>query len=647
MARERPKPYFSAKVHTLLGSEQGVDINSLAATLLDVTQALDTANVTPNIVPTPQAVNQLLNSSFLHSDASWGNTGALDDTRYQCYAWFSNDPGEGVTMDPGTNPVVDNATLKEDSHAAYDPAYGDWYWTTGVGRFEGEKTIDAQLYGNPIEPSYNGAVTMQVVRASQYVFINSATRLSCGLYGNSTGEGWSYIFGNFTPTAEVLGTVATPTSRDYLIHARTSRGFTINSTVITVASAPSDTDFNNGAIVNIAWEAALNYGVLGYDIYRKTGATYKLLFRVVSGQLQYQDNGSFLTDVVAAWPSSTFDHLVAYTATNEGALSSIPYSGDPLNPQWATIPFVIKVPQNYDKSDSILTDYQWLRSGLFGQNANGNLDMRVTDGISDPDFITITSVAAQFTAGMVGLGITITGKGIDDYTGTVDAYSAPDEIRVTPAYSTGGGFVEDLTVTILGGAPAHSLWVKNVALSNTEGAAWAANPADYDGTHGIPPVTTNGSTQGGSGGGGGGNDGGPLCLFEEEWVKTLDGQSLVKDLERFDWIDDGCGGRTQITEIKDGIDDVFFASTEGGASIKCTESHQLFVSLDKEMPLKTLKVGDSLIVKGQPDKIKAIYKLFARVRVRQLSLSPTPSFLAGTGGWVLTHNEKPIDNPVS
>lgn len=647
MARERPKPYFSAKVQTLLGSEQGVDIDSLAETLSDIAQQLDTAAVTPNIVPVPQAVNQLLNSSFLHSVESWTNSGAADDTRYECAWWFSNDPGEGVAMDPTTNPAVDNATLKEDTHGAYDAAYSDWYWTTGVGRFQGETTIDAQVLGNPVEPSYNGAVTAQLVRANQYVYINSDTRLSCGLYGNSTAEGWSYIFGAFELETEVLGTVATPTSRDYRIHARTSRGFSIISDITNVASAPSDADFNAGAIVNITWKPALNYGVLGYDVYRLTGATYKLLFRVVSGQTQYQDNGSFLADVVTGWPSADFDHLVAYTATNEGALSTVPYSGDPLNPQWATVPFVIRVPQNYDKSDSILADFQWLRFGLFGQNANGNLDLRVTDGVSDVDETTITSAAAQFSAGNAGQPVTITGKGLTDYAGTVDTYVSATEITVTPNYDITGGAPENLTVTIEGGAPAHSLWIKNVALSNTEGAAWAANPADYDGTHGIPPVTTNGSTQGGSGGGGGGNDGGPLCLFEEEWVKTLDGKVLVKDLEQFDWIDDGCGGRTQITDIKDGRGDVFYALTESGASIKCTDSHQLFITQQKEVPLTTLKAGDSLIVNGVPDQIKAIYKVFTNVRVRQLSLSPRPSFLAGTGGWVLTHNEKPIDSPVS
>lgn len=648
MGKEAPRPvdYWSGKVKTLLLSEQGTQIEDLASAIQTIADGLDTAVVTPNIVPIPQAVNQLLNSGFIHSIASWNNSGALNDTRYECYGVFSNVEGEGVSMSTATAPTTPNQTLKQLTDGGYDASYCDWNWTNGVARFQGTKTIDFQLFGNPVEPSYAGAVTMQLVRATQYVYINQNTRLSCGLYGDSMSKAlWGYLYGNFLPVATVLGTVATPTSRDYMVYARTNRGFTVSSTVITVANAPSNTDFNNGAVVNLSWKPVLNYGVIGYDIYRETAGAFDLLFRVVSGQTQYQDNGS-ITDTVVSYPAATFDHLVAYTATNGGALSVIPYSGDPNNPTWATMPFVIRVPSNYNKGDTVLTDFQWLRFGLFGLASNGNLDMRVTDGVADGSFTDITSAAAQFTAGQVGLPITITGKGIDDYVGVVDTYTSATKISVTPPYSTGGGTVDGLTVTIEGGAPEHSLWCKNVALSNTEGAAWAANPADYDGTHGIPPVTTNGSTQGGSGTGGGGIDGNQVCVFHEEWVQGKDGDKLMSELEIWEWIPDGHGGLNQVIEILDNVSDIFYTETENGVSAKTTDSHQFFTE-EKEIPLKNLKKGDMLIVDGEPSPIKCIHKLPDKGMVRRISLRPGHSFLIGTGGKMLVSNEKMIDGPVS
>lgn len=639
----RPKSFFTNRALTLLGSADGVTLDELSEIVSDVVQVLDEAAVNPSSFPTPQTVNILFNSSFIHSVQSWNNTGMADDTRYECYAAFCHHAGEGVAMNPSTVPGANN-TLKYITHANYDVDDCDWYWTTGVARMEGTRTVDALLYGNPIHPSYSMSVTMQVVRASQYVFINEDTRLSCGLYANSTAEGWTYLFGDFALDTEVLGTVATPTSRDYLVHARTNRGFTVNSATVTVANAPSDTDFNNGAIVNIQWQPVLNYGVLGYDVYRKTGAGYKRLFTTSNLQTQYQDNGGFTADVVVAFPSADFDHLVAYTATQQSALASVPYSGDPLNPTWSTITFVVRVPASYNEGDSILTAFQWLRYGMFG-HTGGRLDWRITDGESEVDGITITSAAAQFSAGQVGMDVTITGKGLTDYAGVVDTYVGPGEITVTPAY-TPAASLPDLTVTILGGAPAHSLWTKNVSLSYTEGAAWAPNPADSDGTHGVPPVATNGSTQGGSGSGGGGGDGAPLCVFIEERIKLPEGETTAQELEQWDWIDDGFGGKTQIIEIEDGWGEIFYVQTKNGVSERCTDEHQLYITTEDKRPLKNLSRGSNLVVDDEPSPIKSIHKIMKRGRVRRLSLSPRTTFKAGTGGWILNSNRKNNDGDI-
>jgi hypothetical protein len=276
----------------------------------------------------------------------------------------------------------------------------------------------------------------------------------------------------------------------------------VQSTPLTVANAPSDTDFANGARVVLTWSQVLNYGVSSYDIYRKTGATYKFLKSITTGQLTYIDNN--VSTAAVGYPAATFTRLVAFTASQVDTLASLPYAGDPQNPQWPTTFYAIKTPQNYDKSDTILAGGQWLRFYLSGLTG-GRLDVQVTDGVSNST-TTLTSAAAQFTASQVGLTVTIT-DGTHTNTKTVAAYVSATQITLNTATSFSA---TGCTVTVSGGAPAHSLYIDLAHLDSQQGAAFSWNPEDFSSARGIPASNPNGSSQGGNGGGGGGGSDGGL-----------------------------------------------------------------------------------------------------------------------------------------
>lgn len=403
----------------------------------------------------------------------------------------------GVT---GPFAVVFNYTLKSSANTEYSSVFSDWDRSGGDARFEGTGDISCPVPGTIIDPAYTYYATFSIVRASQYVVCPTGSRINAGLYVHSTARGWEFISGTFLPSATVVGTVLTPTSRDYVVHCITDRGFTVQSTPLTVASAPSDADFAAGARVILTWPQVLNYGVSSYDIYRKTGAVYKLLKSITTGQLTYIDNN--VSTAASGYPAATFTRLVAFTASQANLLTALPFAGDPDNPHWPVTFYAIKTPQNYDKSDTILADGQWLRFYLSGL-ANGRLDMQVTDGVCNST-TTVTSVAAQFTTDQTGLTVTLT-DGTHTDTRTMTYVSATQiTLNIASSFSATG-----CTVTVSGGAPAHSLLIDLTHLDSQQGAAFSWNPEDFNSARGIPASNPNGSSQGGNGGGGGGgSDGG-------------------------------------------------------------------------------------------------------------------------------------------
>lgn len=545
-----------------------------------------------------------------------------------------------TTTGTGTQTIHFNYTLKKDSDTQYSAAFSDWDWTLGACRLCGPYDLSAPLPAAIGDPSYTYYATFSIVRTSQYVSFPTNSRIAAGLYGNSTARGWEWLSGDFIPAATVVGSVGTPTSRDYVVHTTTDRGFTIQSTPLTVANAPSDADFAAGARVVISWKQVLNFGVLSYDIYRKTGATYKLLKSVTSGQLTYIDNNS--STAASGYPSYDFQRLVAYTSSQPDTMSLVPYSGDPLSPNWPVVTYAIKVPQNYDKSDTILADGQWLRFYFTGLT-NNRADLQVTDGVSNAT-TTITSAAAQFTSDQVGLTITVS-DGTHTDSRTVAAYVSATQLTLNTAttFSASG-----CTVTITGGAPAHSVYIDLLHLDSQAGAGYSWNAEDISSDRGIPAVAQNGTTQGGGGSGGGsGGDGGLTCLDEDEIVKTSEGDITAGELHDRFWakealhLPDGYGGFNKVVDCTRAVNEVFLLQMANGAGLRATATKQVYTPKGKKV-LGNLTCDDTVVTdigNGlEPSKIVAKTSLGKKI-VIQLSLLPNHSFLAGN--YVLVDNAKP------
>ena len=556
-----------------------------------------------------------------------------------------------ITTQGVNTQVIDfNYTLKEDSDTYYSSVFSNWDWVTGSACLQGSKTLDALIPGNNVEAGYNFYAQFDCARANQYVTADPAVRITAGIYAHSTAQGWEWLWGAFTITADVIfdGTLH-PTSRDYVIHATTDRGFTIQSSVLTVASAPSDDDFTNGARVVLSWKQALNYGIQSYEVYRNTAGTYKLLYRITTGILTYIDNNSVQADA-AGYPSYTFNQLVAYTSTIPNVLATIPYAGDPNSPQWASVPFAIRIPQNYNMSDTILAGGQWLRWGYEGNpNANGNLDIEVHDATVTLAVTTVTTTSSgQFRADQVGLDIDIIAKDGTVFSSVIGSYTNANEIEMLDPY--GNITAENRTVYIHGGANEHSVYFDLSHLTYIQGAAFAPNPEDISPSRGLPPVTPNGTTQGGSGTGQlpGRVDGQPLCLFEDEIVLTKEGEVAAKDLQLGTWLPDGHGGFNKIKEISYGVDDIFLIETVNGIALKATATKSVYTPTGKKT-ISQLRKGDIILTYDNGKLLESaifLKEVIMKKRlVVQLKLLPNHSFLAGTGnptGYILVDNSKPV-----
>lgn len=556
-------------------------------------------------------------------------------------------PIDLTTTTTGGN-LVYNFALKNSTSTTYALTMSDWDWTTGTARFEGATDVSCPLPGNNIEPGYTYYAVGSFVKVNQYIACDRSVRLFAGLYAHSTAlAGWDWVYGDNTVTATVIpGTPYTGgVSTDYLVHTVTNRDFTVNSSVVTVANGPTVTDFNNGARVLLSWAKVLNFGVNSYNVYRNTGGTYVNLFNVVHGTT-YIDNNSVLA-AAAGYPSADYSKLIAYTSTSAGIVDALPHQGDPLDPQWAVIPFAIKVPQNFNMGDVVIADRFWLRMGFLG--VTGNFDLRMADGSITSGSPTVTTTSSgQFTAAMVGLTVDI--RAIKDdsviYTSTISGYTDANTITTAANAPT---TQSPVYVYIYHAAPDHPIQMDIDHLGLVPGASYA--PFSEDLTRTLPPpVVPNGTTQGGNPGGQppGTPDGTPVCLWLEEQVTMHDGtQKRIGDLAYGDKLADGFGGWNTVHEIQDGVSDIWLVVTENGAELVASPTKQVYTSTTTKKRLSAIHIGDIILTSdgvssiGSP--VIAKNPLKDRAIVRQIGLLPKHSFLAGSKDVrVIVDNRKPV-----
>lgn len=161
-----------------------------------------------------------------------------------------------------------NNTLKSTAHTDYDADYSWWDRTTGVLRLNQGNSADAPLSHPTADPGYTLYAVFNCAITNRYTYYPTTARIGVGLYGYQTSA-WDWLTGAYEMTGTVIGSPASPTTRYYRVHARTARGFTILSDMLTVAGAPGN-PYDIGTAVLLIWPRVLNFGVLGYDVYRFT-----------------------------------------------------------------------------------------------------------------------------------------------------------------------------------------------------------------------------------------------------------------------------------------------------------------------------------------------------------------------------------------
>lgn len=632
-----------------------------------------------------------------------------------------------TTTGAGVSTLTYNYTLKDSAHTVYSEGYANWQISTGSARFTDALTdISGLLPGNNIEAGYTYYAVFSIAKANQYVSANPSCRIFAGLYAKSTAKaGWSWLYGSYDITATVLGTVGTPTEREYAVFVQTDRGITLITSTLTVASAPSNADYAGGARVVLTWPRPLGFGVTSYAIYRNTptdflpgavsitpvntiaitginlttaqpivfagadlpdplvaGTVYYAIrvdndtFQVATSiananagteinlidagtgthtlnvylqlftqnGITYIDNNAF-QNTASGFPAADYNELVAYTATVPNVVAQLGFIGDPLFAGWQVIPYAIRIPQNYDKSDTELNEGQWLRWGL-----TENLSLRITNDITMTNGINdVVSTVSQFRVDLIGLNATITDKGGNEITGTVTAFTDANNIQIAdnwPFPTTG-----DCTIFIEFGAPPNSLLIDLSHLTWIAGAGFSPNPEDISPDRGIPAAVPNGTTQGPIiiGQTPGGPDGTPACLYQDEMVMTALGEMPAIDLVNHIGImlPDGYGGMNKLEEAELGVKDVWCLETENGATLLATDTKQIYVDHGATKLLEQLKKGDSILTMFNDclthSTIINKFLAFKQVIVVRIGLNPTHTFLAGTAdAKVLVDNNKPI-----
>lgn len=641
----------------------------------------------------------------------------------------------------GTHTVTPvNWTLKSSTHAGYSSSQSNWTRQdvpAGCSRLNEDFTLDAPLAQPTAEPGYTLFAVFNIAKANQYIYAPATARITCGLYARQNGT-WDYLKAPYDIDSAVSGTVATATAREYVVHARTSRGFTVQTSAEPVASAPSDTDFSNGAVVTLNWPRALQYGVIGYDVYRKTLKTFldanvtvatdtvtvtshtyatgdavtltttgtlpgglatsttyylikvdannlrfatslanaqagtaiditsaagggthtinafKLLERIETGLTSYIDNNSYLTDVVTAYPSADFTNLVAFTATLNNVVANL--NADGVDDTWDTLPFAIRVPGDYNHSQTDFDRKQWARWNLTGLNG-GRFDIRVTDGAVDQGLTALTTTSSgQFTAGMVGktVVITTTKGGTNTHTTTIAAFTNANQVTLTAAPSFSG---QNCSVVVQGGAAINSLYIDLAHCSFGENAVFSFHPDDLSPDRGVPPVAANGSNQGGTGGptgGPGGGDGGPYCPWENEWITVTDGSGSIfrkqaKDLKLGDYTIFG-NQIGEVAGISYHVDDVYRTETENGFIAHVSKTHKY---LDHDRMKCRPTAGHDVLTqidgKDVPTKVRSHELFLEKGVVVKIKLRHCHNYLVGTGPgrWsgIGSSNTKPVDGP--
>lgn len=484
---------------------------------------------TPPVIGTsPSAVNQIRNGEAGHSVDTWFDAVASPnaDEGKECAHWFSNDtPVAGQLLsfvNALTNPA--NKTLKAYGnfggvHSTYDPAYCDWDRVLGQMRLQGTKSLDAPFPNNRVAVPNRAAIYVGALIAlrNDQIRVPADCHIYAGIWDNTVSAPRpDWVKGTaFAVTGSVRGTPATTTERRYKVFAFTDRGYTYLSTELTLLTAPSDAAFATTDVF-LTWKPIP--GILEYHVYRfdVTAAKFRKLVEIASGANNYVDNGAILPgqDDVGAYPVATSTTPMAYVATRENELASLPI--DVLE---AWVPLFLNVPVPSDYDVGVTTAEQVLRIGM-----TKALDREVSDAVVNNGSTNLDSASAVFTALDTGRNVVVT-KGADVHATTITFVDA-DSVTMAAPWPFANAV--DATLYITGGGD-HGILIDAVHASYVSGAAFAPYPDDLNrlANGGQNPIAAPNHSQGGPGGGGlPGTGRGGLCVAVDCPVNVLIGNSL-------------------------------------------------------------------------------------------------------------------------
>ncbi len=412
-----------------------------------------------------------------------------------------------------------NDALKATTHSNYasniqDP---DWDKPNGVARI-GSNSIVGHTLGHfadngttyvALHQLFSGRepyARFNIARKSQYVY--SPGRLFVGIYNNNEAV-LDWVRANaFTLESIVDGSPTSTISTEYFVVIETDLGYTLVSDVVTIVNAPTDTGYSQGARVRLRWQYFA--GTRQTSVYRKRlGGNVFRMETFATGSNQWTDvNRSNAVDTgTTVFPiiADSVNRIPAYWSDTFLGLTEVTVDGAP-GEFWQ--PVEVRMPYPPTINNAAVFDPH-LVIGF-----TEPLSTRVLDGVGSGT--TLTSAAAQFTAGMVGKTIVVTDPVTEAIvTTTIASFGSSSSIVLTLAPPAGTGLI----VEIKDSQP-HGLFFDLVGLSLNDGE-WDFHQDDNNRPQSVAS-NPNGSTQGGTTGQpptqGGGTGTGPGCPRVDQWV---------------------------------------------------------------------------------------------------------------------------------
>jgi hypothetical protein len=302
-----------------------------------------------------------VNNFLRNGDLGWSKDNyenavlAGGDTNKECEAFYTHAAGTTLLVEDSAHELSATGHTINNPAGAADPA---WDKVNGWLQLGSDKSVDCPLLRKMAQASKLMYVGFIARKASSGIVIPAGLQLGLGLHDNTAGQRKYLEATQFQLTGTVVGVPGATTSRDYKVVATTDWGETYESNVVTVAGAPSDASYiSNSVYVRLDWTSVT--GVIQYDIYRKTGATYVLAGQIFNGFPGFLEQNNYLKSV-AGYPAASSTNARAYVQIDI----------DDLTTDWQAYDTTIPVPATYDLS--VTTDKQWLRFTLSQALAAGS-----------------------------------------------------------------------------------------------------------------------------------------------------------------------------------------------------------------------------------------------------------------------------------